>query len=127
MKIEIPGKPIPLKRHRHHVGGTFDPQKLEKKNFSLHVRSIVSESASQEALAVEIDYVYIPPKSWSKKKRKASLGTVKTTMPDLSNLIKFTEDALNGVLWEDDRQIVALKASKCYGEENKTILKMEEV
>jgi crossover junction endodeoxyribonuclease RusA len=38
---------------------------------------------------------------------------------DLSKLVRSTEDALTGVLYDDDRQIVTLSASKrfCVGEE----------
>ena len=32
------------------------------------------------------------------------------TKVDASNLVKFTEDAANGVLWRDDNQIVSLHA-----------------
>lgn len=127
MLIEIPGKPIALQRHRHHAGGTFDPQKREKEFYAVYVQSTFREPPLEEALAVQIDYIYVPPKSWSKKKKEAAMGAMKISTPDLSNLVKFTEDALNGVLWEDDKQIVALKASKCYGECEKTILKVEKV
>lgn len=36
----------------------------------------------------------------------------KTTAPDLDNLVKAALDAMNGVLYKDDRQIVALNATK---------------
>lgn len=125
MRITIPGAPIALKRHRHHAGGTFDPQKKEKRSYAEYAICDFREPAFQEALVVEIDYVYLPPQSWSKKKQQASLGAVKTSAPDLSNLIKFTEDALNGVVWEDDRIIVELRARKLYGNEECTIINIE--
>lgn len=38
------------------------------------------------------------------------------TRPDLSKLTRAVEDALTGVLWHDDSQIVALIANKNYGD-----------
>lgn len=37
-----------------------------------------------------------------------------TTRPDIDNLVKLVCDAANGVLWDDDKQIVFLEASKHY-------------
>ena len=34
--------------------------------------------------------------------------------PDLSNLVKAVEDAANGILWNDDSQVVILHAKKAY-------------
>ena len=57
------------------------------------------------------------PKSASKKKREAMLaGDIKPTKkPDLDNCIKQL-DALNGVAFVDDSQIVGITASKRYAE-----------
>lgn len=36
--------------------------------------------------------------------------------PDLSKLIRAVEDALTGVVWRDDSQVVDIKSTKGYGE-----------
>ena len=61
-------------------------------------------------LRLTLDVFYARPKSVSFKRRP--LPTVK---PDLSNIIKAIEDALNGVAIVDDAAIVELVASKVYG------------
>ena len=63
------------------------------------------------------------PKSWSQKK-KNNLPFA-TSRPDLSNYIKFIEDALNGHLWMDDALIVKLIAKKHYSEHPQTIVKVK--
>jgi Holliday junction resolvase RusA-like endonuclease len=65
---------------------------------------------------VEMHIFVTPPASWPKKKREAALaGHVRpTTKPDLDNCVKLL-DSLNGIAWQDDKQIVELLAAKSYG------------
>ena len=46
-------------------------------------------------------------------------------VPDLDNMIKFVLDALNKVWWVDDSQVIAIHASKRYGEAQ-TILEVSD-
>jgi Holliday junction resolvase RusA-like endonuclease len=68
----------------------------------------------------------VPP-SWSKKKRSAALNNAvrPTGKPDIDNLIKTIGDALNGIMWRDDSQIVMLQARKFYATEPFTVLTVE--
>jgi Holliday junction resolvase RusA-like endonuclease len=57
------------------------------------------------------------PTSWSRKKRAAAqLGHVRPTVkPDADNTLKLT-DALNGIVWLDDKQVVDARVRKVYAE-----------
>ena len=51
-----------------------------------------------------------------KKKNQMNLGQIKATKkPDIDNVIKSVLDGLNGVAYEDDKQVVKLTANKYYG------------
>lgn len=58
------------------------------------------------------------PQSESKKNRELILrGEIRPCRrPDLDNLCKAVQDALNGVAYEDDAQIVGLSAVKVYSD-----------
>lgn len=58
-------------------------------------------------LHVEMTFTRQRPKS-APKRRHAWASTV----PDLSKLIRSTEDALNGRVWTDDARVVILQAAK---------------
>jgi Holliday junction resolvase RusA-like endonuclease len=45
-----------------------------------------------------------------------------TSRPDLDNLIKTVLDALNGIAYTDDKQIVRLGATKAYGTDPKILI-----
>ena len=55
---------------------------------------------------------------------KSSSPTYPITMPDLTKLIRCTEDALKGIVWKDDSQVVAQQTVKvyCQGDERPGVL-----
>jgi Holliday junction resolvase RusA-like endonuclease len=76
------------------------------------------------ALGVVIYRAMTKAVSNSKKKKKQALERklLPTTKPDIKNLVANVEDALNGVFWVDDAQIVqyidvdGVPTGKYYGE-----------
>lgn len=69
------------------------------------------------------------PESWTKKKRlAASIGTVRATKkPDADNVLKGIKDAMNGIVWADDAQVVLLTVRKLYHAEPAVIVAVREV
>lgn len=64
--------------------------------------------------------IFMPiPASWSKSKREAAAagGVMPITKPDASNVLKAVEDALNGIAYIDDSQIIDARISKRYSHE----------
>nr|WP_257263950.1 RusA family crossover junction endodeoxyribonuclease [Endozoicomonas sp. ONNA2] len=63
--------------------------------------------------------VFPIPASRSKKKTgQAQAGLVRPAVkPDFDNVAKLYCDALNGILWEDDKQIVDGRCIKVYGQQ----------
>ncbi|WP_024516810.1 RusA family crossover junction endodeoxyribonuclease [Bradyrhizobium sp. Tv2a-2] len=61
--------------------------------------------------------IFSVPASWSRKKREMALAgqLLPTKKPDLDNIVKAWTDAMNGVVFADDCQIVHVSSSKSYG------------
>ena len=80
-------------------------------------------------LRVEMTFTQTPAESKSKKFKAAALaGEEKPTKkPDIDNLVKLVLDALNGVFFADDKQVVELEAVKKYGEVSKTTIAITEL
>ena len=66
---------------------------------------------------IEARAIFTIPKSWPKSKKQAALvGEVQHTgKPDADNVLKIVGDALNGIVWADDSQIVSASINKRYG------------
>ena len=62
-------------------------------------------------------FVAIPSSKTKKFKEAAAAGALwPTKTPDLDNCLKAVSDALNGVVWIDDSQIVSVCAVKSYSD-----------
>jgi Holliday junction resolvase RusA-like endonuclease len=122
MKYIIQGPPIPLQRHRTNNGRTYDPQAQAKESigWDLYAQRVKMHGSVDCGLIMDgairmVIVFYMPiPKSLSIKKQDELCGTPHHKRPDLSNLIKFVEDAANGILYADDAQIASIKATKLY-------------
>lgn len=73
---------------------------------------------AEEYLRVAIMAYYPVPKSTSKKKATEMIaGYIRPAKkPDIDNVIKSILDALNGVAYHDDTQVVAVFAEKYYSD-----------
>ena len=73
----------------------------------------------QGSLRLEIKAHFAVPKSYSKDKRSECLADNirSTTKPDADNILKIFADALNGIAYKDDSQIVEMEIKKFYGQE----------
>ena len=99
-----------------------------------YVRTLASEqlpvdfniiTAGSPIVVNYIEYVYAYPKSLAKKRRLPRVP--KTTMPDLhDNLNKAFFDALEGLIYEQDQNIVEIKNMvKYFGPEDKIKVQFE--
>ena len=60
---------------------------------------------------------YLPvPKSYSKKRRAAMMGTDHTVRPDLDNLVKSMLDGMAGAVYARDTQVVFISVMKLWSE-----------
>ncbi len=87
------------------------------------------EYMGEKVLECTINAFYPMPKAFSKAKRKAAIfGQIRPqTKPDLDNCIKIIFDALNGVAFYDDKQVVCLTVEKWYGERGRIEVTLEEL
>lgn len=110
IKATIPMEPVAKGRPKFTKRGfTYTPKATrDAEDF---IRAFVSgypSFAPGLPLAMSIDFYLSKPKSVGKKRE------FPTTRPDLDNYIKII-DAFNGILWDDDSQVVQLTARKQYG------------
>lgn len=80
-------------------------------------------------LKVIINAYYEIPKSVSKKKRAQMItGEIRPTKkPDADNIAKIICDALNGIAYRDDAQVVTCIIQKWYSEEPSVSVEIEEI
>ena len=70
-------------------------------------------------VGVKIFAAYPVPASDTKIMTERKLAGIVPTVikPDLDNVVKAVLDALNGVAWLDDRQVVTIEAKKTYAQQ----------
>lgn len=78
---------------------------------------MAGRTPTPEPVEVTLTAFFDVPKSFSKRKRAAALGNnIKPAKkPDIDNIIKAFVDAMNGVVFRDDCQIVRGEYAKVYG------------
>lgn len=132
----ILGEPVAQGRPRFSRQGGFvkayDPAK--SRDYKSYVRLIAAQNAPDSPVEGAIEFslrIYRAiPKGMPKYKREAAkAGTLRpVTKPDVSNILKGVEDALKGVWYKDDSQIVGYGVlGKWYDERPRIEIMMREL
>ena len=127
LKFEVPGSPIGQGRPKFStINGhakAYDPEK--SRNYKAYVKLLATQAMTEQGFTMldcpcclDILAFFEVPKSKSKKFReRALLGLERPTKkPDIDNIVKALQDALNGLAYKDDSSIVCLSVGKCYSE-----------
>ena len=122
IRFTVPGEPVAQGRPKFTTKSGFprayDPEK--SRSYKEYVRYTAAEYAPDipfdGPLVLTIDVYRSIPKSFSKKKIIEAENRLlrPITKPDGSNYQKLIEDAMNGIIWRDDSQLVDIWVSKWY-------------
>lgn len=124
ISFEIPGDPRGKGRPKFARRGDFVQTYTDDKTASYeNLVSLAARDAMKGRplfsgpMHFEMVATFKVPASMSAKKREAMLlGEIKPTKkPDLDNIQKAVLDGMNGVVFEDDAQVVTMLAGKQYG------------
>lgn len=127
----VQGEPVAKGRPRFSRRGsfihTYTPEKT--KDYEVLVQQNYAEQCNGEyagdsPLIINIDAYFPIPKSVSKIRRQRMISNeiMKTTRPDVDNVGKTICDALNGLAWKDDSQIVEATIRKFYSDAPHTVV-----
>jgi len=128
ISFNIPGEPVAMGRHRTtKTGHTYMPKKTV--NAKSHIAYCVSREIDMEpiksAVSLNVTFYMPAPQSVIRSAKKQNRDIEKIpvmTKPDIDNMVKTVGDALNGILWADDKQIINITAKKFYSERPRTQL-----
>ena len=135
MKLTFDIEPVEQARPRATRMGRgirlYDPKKVSvyKKQLAMMCKFQYKDQPLSGQLIVSLKFYRHIQKSLSKKERKLRLiGAHRPTVkPDVDNYIKSTLDGLNGLLWEDDNQIVKIVAEKYYSDHPRVEIEVQGV
>lgn len=124
--IDVTGEPVAWSRSRAartNVGIRFFQSKKQEA-WQDDARSVARRVMGQRPpldgpLTIVVEAVFPMPSSWPiwlRDRVKGGEFVAHTGTPDLDNLAKNIGDALNKVVWLDDRQITEATLTKRYGE-----------
>ena len=121
----VPGEPVGKGRARFARRGAFvsayTPEKTVRYENMVGLAADLAMNGRPlftGACSIKVEAYCSIPQSWSKKKRAAAMaGTLRpTTKPDLDNILKALGDAMNSVVFHDDKQIAEVAMGKFYAD-----------
>ena len=131
IKLIIPGEPMGKQRPKVYNGHGVTP--IKTVNYETLVKQLYIQQHFKQQLEGQIKMTvrayFSIPKSASKKKAFDMWdGKIRPTKkPDWDNVGKIISDALNGLAYHDDSQVVSATVEKWYSTEPRVEVELEEV
>lgn len=135
VSFTVYGKPEPAGSKKHVGRGKIsdaNPRAQDYKNAVAAVAGSQYDASTDGLLEGPLRLsvtVHVPrPKGhYGKKGLLPSAPARPTTRPDLTKLLRGIEDALTGVVWRDDAQVVSQHATKIFGEPARVTITIQTV
>lgn len=121
----VAGRPQGKARPRFARGRAYTPKSTVE--YEKRIAESYNGDKMDGAICIFISAVFDIPKSTSKKERQRIIDEYEYPMkkPDADNIAKVVLDALNGIAYEDDKQVVYLSVEKRYTHDNTYNIKRE--
>jgi Holliday junction resolvase RusA-like endonuclease len=137
IEFTVYGEPVAQGRPRFSTAGgfvkTYDPAKSGdyKKFVKLAAMEFAPANLLEGPIKMKLIVFRTMPGYLSKSPKKAAAAEageiLPTSKPDVDNYLKGVKDALKGVIWKDDSQVVEVYALKRYSSRPRIELKIIEM
>lgn len=118
LEFSVETDPRPKKRPKVYRWSTVNPSEKDENTLAELIRQHPNcpEKPYTGQIRVQLKFYKNPPKSTPNWQLEyMDLGYIRPNKsPDLDNYVKLVLDALNGILWEDDRYIIEMHSGKFY-------------
>ena len=124
IQFTVPGAPVGKGRPKAARRGNFITMYTPEKTASyenlvkIKAQEAMKDTPPFEGACLLQLAIYAPiPASWSIKKKAACVDGLihPTSKPDIDNVLKGICDAMNGIVFNDDKQIIGCTITKQYG------------
>jgi Holliday junction resolvase RusA-like endonuclease len=127
VKIVLLGTALPYRHRSAATGHRYLPTRQRDQLAALRLaaaEAMTNRVMFDEPVMLDLHVEAAIPRSWSGRKQRAALqgSLLPSSRPDLSNILKLSEDALSGVVLRDDALVCIQQACKRYGSVPKIIL-----
>jgi len=127
--LDLSYKPQSWKAPKVTKSGTYNLMCKEKKDVMLLIRSQYCGEILKEPVSAVFKFYFKPPKSVPQKKMhlyyENEVPCIKKI--DCTNMQKFLEDCLQGIIIENDSQVVEISSQKLWGSRDHMLIKIERV
>ena len=134
IKIVIPGEPVAKGRARYSNSGGFvrayTPSKTKNAETLIKVNAmgeVARQGFKRSGQPLILTLMVFVPIPVSKLKEWKKTCILPITRPDIDNYLKLVMDALNGIVYKDDNQVVCVKVFKLYSQSPRLEIFIREV
>ena len=123
-RIALEIKPMAAPRPRVTRFGTYNKREYTDYKEAIRLAWVAKHKGPpvDGPVAMQVEFLFSKPKSWSKKKKEEAKWH--TSKPDIDNLLKSVKDALNGVAYKDDSQVCMVNMRKSRAERDCLIVRV---
>lgn len=108
---------------------TYDPSSRYIERLQWQIRAHQQPELYMGPVEIDLTFFLTIPKATSKVKRRLmNNGSIKHIIrPDLDNLAYAVTNAMKGIIYRDDSQIVSSRYRKFYGDQPRIVIKIRDV